>query len=53
VTAKPIKTDILTLRVSPDERERLLKAAMADDRPLSAWLRKIALEAADGKPRKK
>ena len=47
------KTDILTLRVTPSEREKLVAAAKADDRPLSSWLRKLALEAAEKARRKR
>lgn len=34
------------LRVSAAEREELRRAAQRDDRPLGAWLRHVALEAA-------
>jgi len=41
----PRKSRLQTIRVSPDARAPLEKAARADDRPLTAWGGKVALEA--------
>lgn len=37
----------IALRVTPAEREKLIAAADRDNRPLSQWLRIIALERAE------
>jgi predicted transcriptional regulator len=39
-------TSDLTIRLSPDERERLEKLAEAEFLPVSTWLRQLALKAA-------
>ena len=44
--AKPNRTEVMTIRVSPDELDALRKAAEADRRLVSDWCRMTLLEAA-------
>ena len=39
----------VTVPLTPEEREELRAAAEREERPLSAWIRRTALQAARGK----
>ena len=44
--AKPIKDEVIRMRISAEQKAALLAAAERDGLDLSVWLRRVALRAA-------
>jgi uncharacterized protein (DUF1778 family) len=45
-TAKTVKDDVVRMRISTDQKYKLMEAAARDGLELSQWLRQVALRAA-------
>jgi uncharacterized protein (DUF1778 family) len=52
-TSKPLKDDVVRMRVSVAQKQALLAAAEREGLELSAWLRRLALRAAGVLPEAK
>jgi uncharacterized protein (DUF1778 family) len=50
---KPLKDDMVRMRVSAEQKRALAEAAERDGLELSAWLRQLALRAAGALPEAK
>ena len=45
-TEKPVKGDVIRMRVTSDQKSAIVEAAERDGLEVSAWLRQLALRAA-------
>ncbi len=52
-TAKPLKDDVVRMRISAPQKQALTAAAEREGLELSAWLRQLALRAAGVLPEAK
>jgi uncharacterized protein (DUF1778 family) len=52
-TAKPLKDDVVRMRISATQKQALTEAAERQGLELSAWLRQLALRAAGALPESK
>jgi hypothetical protein len=50
---KPVKNDVVRMRISATQKQALAQAAERDGLELSAWLRQLALRAAGVLPESK
>jgi uncharacterized protein (DUF1778 family) len=50
---KPLKDDVVRMRVSGEQKQALTEAAQREGLELSAWLRQLALRAAGALPEAK
>lgn len=46
----PRRSGAVLVLLTPEEREEIRAAADRDERPMTAWLRRVALQAARGTP---
>jgi uncharacterized protein (DUF1778 family) len=51
--SKPLKDDVVRMRVSAEQKQALTSAAERDGLELSAWLRQVGLRAAGALPEAK
>jgi uncharacterized protein (DUF1778 family) len=52
-SVKPVKNDVVRMRISAPQKQALTEAAKRDGLELSAWLRQLALRAAGVLPEAK